>query len=330
MTAALSLTDVRRAWDTRDPELPRLIARLAAQPDPTPDKPVRDGAVTFDTFRQLNRSPQFRRKPEDEQAHDRVELLKTLEAPDAEVPLPDRLRLHALVLDLWRADDPFARSCLLEVIETVPITYGPWRALKRIFKEAEAAADTEVYGALAARFDAEAARPGPGRRDVTGATLAYLARRAWRFLRRTAVQLPATYADTAVDVLCRYPADTEWRNTWIANHVFFHESKKYGRARFRFGWREYPTPDRIKDRAYADLWKRSPRPLFTLLERARADAVRTFVAAGLKADFRAALRDIEPVWVIRLVGAASAAIDEFVVWLLQNVPTFEQAGFRAN
>ncbi|QDU21890.1 BRCT domain-containing protein [Urbifossiella limnaea] len=329
MAVALTLADVRRAWDARDPELPRLVARLAAQPDPLPAQPLRDGAVTFDTFRTLGRDYQFRRRPREEQAHQRVELLKALEAPGAEVPLPDRLRLYTVVLDLWAADDPFARSCLFEVIETVPLAYGPWRALKRVFKEAEAKPDTAVYGALAARFDAEAAQHRPGR-EVSGATLAYLARRAWRFLRRTGVQLPATYPDTAVDLLTRYPADTNWRNTWVANHIFFHDSKKYGRSRFTFGYREYPSPDRIKDRAFGDLWKRSPRPLFTLLERAKADAVRAFAAAGLKADFRAALRDVEPVWVVRLVGVRSAAIDEFVVWLLQNVPTFEQAGFRAN
>ncbi len=329
MAATLSLADVRRAWDARDPELPRLVARLAAQPDPPPEKPLRDGALTFDTFRALGRDYRFRHKPKEEQAHQRAELLKALEAPDAEVPLPDRLWLYTVVLDLWAADDPFARSCLFEVIETVPLAYGPWRALKRVFKEAEAKPDTAVYGALAARFDAEAAQHRPGR-EVSGATLAYLARRAWRFLRRTGVQLPATYPDTAVDVLCRYPDDTNWRGTWVANHVFFHDTKKYGRSRFTFGRGEYPARTRIKDRAFGDLWKRSPRPLFTLLERAKADDVRAFAAAGLKADFRAALRDVEFVWVVRLVGVRSAAIDEFVVWLLQNVPTFEQAGFRAN
>jgi hypothetical protein len=89
------------------------------------------------------------------------------------------------------------------VIATVRLTFGPWRALKRIFKEAEAKGDTEVYGALAARFDKEYA--GHGARGVSQRTLAYLARRAWRFLRRTAVQLPATFADVAVDFLSRYP-----------------------------------------------------------------------------------------------------------------------------
>ena len=83
--------------------------------------------------------------------------MKALEAPDAEVPLPDRLQLHEILLTLWEDDGLFARSCLLQLIAGVRLTYGPWRALKRIFKEAEARDDTEVYGALAARV-----RRGPG------------------------------------------------------------------------------------------------------------------------------------------------------------------------
>ncbi|OWK47384.1 BRCT domain-containing protein [Fimbriiglobus ruber] len=323
---AITLADVRRAWDVRDPELPRLVARLAEQDEP--HKPVRSGALTFDQFLYQTRTPQFRKKSKDEQAHARIELMKTLEAPDAEVPLSDRLRLHEIILALWQTDDPFARSCLLEVIATVPLKYGPWRALKRIFKESEAVRDTEVFGALAARIDKEYA--GHGAERITPQTMAYLARRAWRFLRRVGVQLPATYADTAVDFLVRYPDDTAWRNTWIANHIFFHQSKQYGKAHFHFGGRNVPSPEQLKDAAYRDLWKRSPRPLFTLLERARADAVRGFAAAALKADFRAVLRDVEPVWVVRLVGVQSKTIDEFVIWLLQNVPTFEQGNFRTN
>jgi len=50
-------------------------------------------------------------------------------------------------------------------------------------------------------------------------------------LRRTAVQLPATYADVATDFLTRYTDDTNWRGTWVANHIFYHESRQYGRHR---------------------------------------------------------------------------------------------------
>ncbi len=323
MTKPVRLSDLRLAWEARDPELVPLLDALARQPDEPPAVPVRDGALTFDRFLAEIRSPAFRHKPAPEQAHFRVTRLAALEAPDAEVPLADRLRLHELILPLWLDNGPFARTALLAVIATVPLTYGPWRALKRIFKEAEARCDTEVYGALAARFDMARASHA---HSVSGPTLTYLVRRAWRFLRQTAVRLPVAYADFAAEVLARYTDDTRWQGTWIANHVFYHETREYTRGRFTF---RRPPADLLKHRAFADLWRRSPRPLFALLERARSDQVRAFATEALKADFRAVLREVEPAWVARLVGVGSKAIDDFVVWVLTNVPRFEQRAFRA-
>jgi hypothetical protein len=322
VTSGLHLDDLRRAWDARDPELVRLIEALAAQPDEPPETPVREGAPTFDRFLAEIRSPAFCRRPGHEQAQYRTERLRALEASDAEVPLPDRLRLHELLLLLWRDDSPFARRCLLRAVAGVRLTYGPWRALKRIFKEAEARGDTEVYGALAARFDT--AHAG-GEHAVSKATLAYLVRRAWRFLRRTAVLLPVAYADTAADLLAHYTDATPWHRTWVANHVFYHETREYNRNRFTF---RSPPGNLLAHRAFADLWRRSPRPLFGLLERARSDRVRAFAVEALKADFRGVLREVEPAWVARLVSVGSKAVDDFVVWILTNVPRFEQGAFR--
>lgn len=315
---------MKRAWAAFDPHFVRLLGQLATQTDPTPETPPRDGAFTFDDWLRTTRSYEFKRKSKDEQRLARVERLQAVESPTAEVPLPERLKAHEVITALWESPDPLARDALLRVIAEVPLVYGPWRALKRIFKEAEAKNDTEVFGALAARFDATGGRSG----TVSGATLGYLSRRAWRYLRRVAVGLPATYADAAVDVLLRYPEGTTTAGTWVMNHIFFHESKQYGRGGFHFGYRNEPKPGDLKHRAYPDLWKRSPRPLFTLLERAQCDPVREFAAAGLKADFRAVLRDVEPDWVARLAGVRSAAVHDFVVWILQNVPKFEQGEFR--
>src|SRR5262249_11039001 len=132
----------------------------------------------------------------------------------------------------------------------------------------------------------------------------------------------------ACDFLVHYTDSTNWRGTWVSNHIFYHASKKYGRTHFQFGYRDAPEPGSLKHRAYPDLWKRSPRPLFSLLERAKSDPVRDFATATLKADFRQVLRDIEPGWVIRLVAVPSRAIHDFVIWILQNVPKFEQGAFR--
>jgi len=321
MQTQLRLDDLRRAWDAQDPDLVRLVLLLAEQPDEKPSTPLRDGAPTFERFLQTIGSPAFRRKKsKEEQAHYRIEQLKALEAPDAELPLPDRLRLHQVILQLWADGGPFARGCLLRIIADVKLTYGPWRALKRIFKEAEAKNDTQVYGALAARFDAAYAE---GRTAVSRLTLGYLARRGWRYLRRVGREMPVCYPDTAVDFLAPYTDQTQWGSTWIAIHVFFHDSKAYGRVRFRS-----TSTNLLKDRAFGDLWRRTPRPLFALLERARSDRVREFATAALRTDFRAVLREVEPSWVARLVTIRSKAIDEFVVWVLTNVPRFEQAAFR--
>ena len=323
MAGELKLDDLRQAWNNRDPRLIRLIELLCEQPDPAPETPVREGALTFDRFLNELKQPRYRRRTKEEQAHYRVETLKALEAPTAEVPLPDRLRVHEIITTLWQSDDPLARDYLLRIIAAVPLVYGPWRALKRIFKEAEAKNDTEVYGAITARVDS-----GVYGSKVSGATLGYCARRAWRYLRRVAVQLPATYADVATDFLVQYTDETNWRNSWVANHIFHHNSKRYGRSRFNFGYRDPPNPGSLKHRAYPDLWKRSPRPLFSLLERAKSDPVRDFATAALKADFKHVLREIEPEWVVRLVAVPSRSIHDFVVWILQNVPKFEQGAFR--
>src|SRR5262249_36207351 len=186
------LQDIRRAWEARDPELVRLIETLAEQPDERPKTPLREGALTFTKFLAQIQSAAFHRKPMEEQMHYRTETMKALEAPNAEVPLPERLKLHEIIYQLWQDDSLFARTCLLRVISRVKLTYGPWRALKRIFKEAETRGDTEVYGALAARFDMTFAA---GRFTVSRATMAYLVRRAWRFLRRIGQTVPVCYPD---------------------------------------------------------------------------------------------------------------------------------------
>lgn len=322
MSTRVHLDDLQRAWDARDPELVHLIKVMAEQPDEEPKTPIREGAMTFYRFLAEIQSTRFHLKPRAEQAHYRVEQMKALEAPDAEAPLPERLRLYDIILKMWASEDPFARSCLLKVIATVPLTYGPWRALKHIFKESEAKGDTEVYGALAARLDT--AYSG-WQAAIRRGTLAYLARRAWRYLRRLGVRLPVAYPDACVDVLSRYTDETNWNRTWVANHIFYHQTKQYNRSRFNFGT---PPDNLLKHRAFAELWQRTPRPLFSLLERAQSERVREFATAALKTDFRASLREVEPAWVARLVNVGSRTIDSFVVWILNNVPRFEQGAFR--
>ncbi|MBY0460957.1 MAG: hypothetical protein K2V38_26860, partial [Gemmataceae bacterium] len=214
MAATLTLDDVRKAWDARDPRLITLLEQLCNQPVPPPEKPIRDGALTFAKFLNTLRDWRYRQKSKEEQAHYRVETLKALEAPDAEVPLADKLKVHEVIFALWESNDPLARDYLIRIIARVPLVYGPWKALKRIFKESEARNDTEIFGAIAARLDTAHAGGSFGR-EVSGATIAYLVRRAWRYLRRVGLHLPATYPDVACDFLINYTDGTTFNRTWV-------------------------------------------------------------------------------------------------------------------
>lgn len=316
------LEDVRRALQARDPDLAGLVIALTSASDTYPDKPIPEGALTYQAFTTELRSWRFMYKSDEEKRHYRVESFKELESNEL---LPDRLWLHEIVGLLWEMrEDAYARAQLLEIIAKCPIKWGPWRAIKQVFKQAEALGDTEIFGAIAARIDALRAS-GYSYSEVTPATQTYIVRRAWRYLRRLGQNFPSRYPDAAVDFLRFYPQGTNWTRTWVANHVFFHETHSYGQASFSF-WRI--PDDLISNRAYAESWKRTPRPLFTLLERAGAEKVREFAIEALKADFRTVLREVEPTWVARLARVSSSSVHDFVVWLLGNVPKFEQASFR--
>lgn len=118
------------------------------------------------------RSLAFARKKPEERAHRRVSAAKALEAPGAEAPLPDRARVHEIMLALWGHDGAFERDALLSILERVPFTWGPWRAMKRIFKEAEVRGDREVLGLLTARIDAVHASGQPHVAEISKKTRA--------------------------------------------------------------------------------------------------------------------------------------------------------------
>jgi hypothetical protein len=318
------LDDVRRALEARDPGLTDLVVALGGAAIEAPSGPVPDDALTYQKFVSELSSWRFQYKSDEEKEHYRRSSWAILEGDEAVVALPDRLKLHEVIMELWEDDGPYARETLLAIIARCPLKWGPWRALKRIFKEAEAKGDTEVMGALAARVDMELSGYA-FYSEVSRGTLIYMVRRAWRYLRRLGQGFPAAYPDAAVDFLRFYTNETSWNRTWVANHIFFHEGKRYGTSSFRF-WRA-PT-DLLAQRAFGEAWTRTPRPLFALLERAQSEQARRFAISALKQDFRTVLREVEASWVARLAANKSESTHDFIIWLLGSVPKFEQASFR--
>ena len=169
MGLELSLDDIRRAWDARDPDLANLIVTLVAAPEPKPATPPREGALSFASFTAHLANHKFRKGTPQERARYRIDTMRALEVPNAEVPLPPRLQMHSVLVGLWHKNGAYERAVLLEVIRKVPLCWGPWRGLKRIFKEAEERGDTEILGALAARFDAAYATKAGNYREISAA-----------------------------------------------------------------------------------------------------------------------------------------------------------------
>ena len=227
-----------------------------------------------------------------------------VEANDA--LLPERLKVHKVIMDLWHSEDALARDLLLEIIREVPLKWGPWRAIKRIFKESIRTQDWVVFGAIAARLDYERNqtsgylnRPterfvvswGNRRGDVSKRTLSYLVRLGWRVLRRIATHQPSLYPEVAAEVLKGYRSSHHrWTlsNTWIYNHILFHGNKGYSAESFY----HYPR-DYYKYRAYSELWTRAPRPLLQLLEESENDGVFKFASDSLLKDFRELLGTLD-------------------------------------
>ena len=242
--------------------------------------------------------------------------------------LPDRLKLDALLLEMWNSDDAFTRSALLTVMAEMPLKYGPWRAMKRIFKESAAQQDWEMFGVIAARLDREGDqlprylnRSVPqsrtfkvpysyDNRDVSKGTVAYLVRRAWRVLRQVAQDQPGLYPEVAAEVLKHYQSsDRDWHlsGAWLRNHILYHESKRYHAETFRYNPRSH-----YGEHAYPTLWQRNARPLLRLLEEAQNGRVLSFVTSALVEDFKSTLSELGADWVKRVSRLRNAVKDAFL------------------
>ena len=288
MGTQLRLADVEQAISARDPKCVDLLIQIAtapdaellnqtaaAQPNLATNTPPAEGRYTFANFPAETSSPKFYKQPADVQRQFRLEKIALLESDQADEPLSDRLRSYEIILRMWESDKSFERECLLDLLRRIPLVYGPWKAIKQIFKEAETQNDTQVLGILSFRFDV--AQQGFNC-EVSNRTLNYLSRRAWRYLRNLGKTLPACYADTAVDFLVEY--ETHHRSFWTSSQIFYHEEKKYTRTRFKNLYARFDVAGMMKHRAFPELWQRSPLPLFSLLERAKSDLTRSYAVKG--------------------------------------------------
>lgn len=354
----VSFSDLERAIATRDSQLPALLVRYLEQDDPDPGAPEvmspkqlderlkerlsersdddddddgdldhdfwndwpspPDGAVTLYSLRHAVAAYALRRKTATERKLARVEAFALAEAsPHA----PPRLRLGNLLLGLYEQGDELARAALLAVATEGEFGWGSWKAIKGIYKRAEAALDFEMLGALAYRFDAMSS-VSYNRAEIGQGTLVYLRRRAWRFLRLLGHSVPDAYPMAAVEVLRHYPASHR-SATWVAGHIFQHKSLRYATTPVSFS-----APSKPEVCAYPESWKLSPAPLLRLLELSENGQVCKFAIGQLRAHHALALRAVDHAWLEKLGRRAVPEVQSFTVALLKDNPELHQSKLR--
>ncbi|WP_438009319.1 hypothetical protein WME89_11925 [Sorangium sp. So ce321] len=317
----IDIENVKQLAASGSPALAEVLEAYLEQPEPTPDAPPREGALTFQAFLQLLATAQGMRTPE--QRRERAtDAWKRFLAQVDPAP-PPRLELADLLVRIYEEGTDAGRSALCDLARSAPLVFGAWGGLKRIYKLAEARLDAELFGTLAFRFDTEVARGG--RREVSRGTLIYMRRRAWRFLRELGRSVPELYPQFAVEVLRHYPPDTRFGDLWVANHVWAHGTGKYDGRSFHGG---VPPSDMVKHRAFGDAWKRSPDPLMLLLSTCQADPPARFAIQGLRKDFPEALRSVTPAWLARLAYRPLASAHDFLIETLLGSPELHQSKLR--
>ncbi|MGO2277476.1 MULTISPECIES: BRCT domain-containing protein [unclassified Psychrobacter] len=329
---SLSFSQIQQAWQAQDPSLVDKLCTLATQADAIPETPIPERELTFDRFLDKILSHQFREKNPEVQFAERVAMIAKLEADEGIYPLPDRYKIHLILTALWEDGSAYSRAILKQAISELPVNYGVWKGLKRIYKQAEFSQDYEIFGQIAAKIDLQRFDQTPSA-NVSFATKTYMSLRAWRYLRQLGQQMPIGYIDAAVCVLASYDGtmtagSPEQTSSWVLNHICFHNSLDYGVNRF-----SNRSPRKLfdaKGRAFSEAWQRDPEPLIQLLAIAKNEAVRQFATDSLKHDFKTQLRDVssDTLQYLSAGKAHSKARDEMIVWLLENSPNFEKSKFQ--
>jgi len=253
--------------------------------------------------------------------------------------LPPRLSTYHLIEALWEENSAYSRAMLLEIIAAVPLKWGPWRALKRIFKRAIERGDWTVFAALVARFDAESRHHGSA---------------------RPAANAPLVEVDGALHQVAYHPdsepavSTTEY--SWTARRGVARDVRPRtlaylmrrarraleGLARaqpelFPFVAAEllvrYPAGARIslEPALMGDvaLWARSVEPLMRVVELSQNDTALRFAFNVLETRFREEIKLADPAWVLRLARNPSRRARRLAVrWFVEPICGYEIGRFH--
>ncbi len=331
MTAAarqpIEIADIERLASAEAPDLASVITAFLGQYDVDEDeeydddgneivKPpaedVPEGTITLAILRTQLAATAKKREKKVRKA-EAYEAWKRYLAQDPKYVAP-QLQLAEIIVGLYdKRESAPSRAALLSIIADVPLAFGVWGGVKRIFKRAETDFDAEMLGAIAARIDSSGSDA-----DLSQGTYIYMRRRMWRYLRSLGKGTPELYPQFCVELLRRYPASTEG---WIGNRIAHHHAKKWG------GWKAEKNK---KFRApFIDAWKRSSEPLLLLLETCASDFAAGFAIDGLRELFPDVLRNVTPEWLARLTTRPLETAHDFVIETLEASPEFHQGKLKS-
>jgi hypothetical protein len=249
-----------------------------------------------------------------------MRLWEKVEAAEAQAYLPERLNAYQMILDLSKDNSAFAQASLLDIIQHVPLKWGPWRALRNLYKDSIAQQNWKLFAMILARIDHSMTTDTENRlepnaqfyantnnnktRDVSRKTLAYLSRKGWRTLRKIALYQPYLYTHIATDVLVAYPtmkSKYDFNASWVYNHIVNHhatyttggkqkkEVKVYQAETFYYDENNnYRTQNTAKIgtlHAYPELWTQNPTPILKVFELAKHETVINFAKQLILKNF---------------------------------------------
>ncbi len=326
MNREVTFVDITRAVDNRDPQLGGLVVRYLQLPDPAEDRPedaepseARPLSADAWTLQKLRSTLGHSRwgKSDEEIKNTRVDAWESLLSADNP---PPRLRLGDLLIALYESGEEWGRAALIQIFREAKMSWGVWKAFKRIFKLSEQRHDAELFGVLAWRLDVFSSKPNNNQEISPGTTL-YLRRRSWRYLRQLGAAVPELYPEFAVQVLRHYEAGHTPYGCWIIHQIWNHQQLI---GSFNASWMSEP-PDKIENRAFDKAWKLSAQPLLRLIEDSNNDGVLRFATRSLEKDFPETLREPDPAWLRRLGRKPAGSVHEFVISLLERSPEFHQS-----
>jgi hypothetical protein len=335
----IAFIDIERAIRDRDPQLGEMLVKYLAQSDPSAgkaelptaadldndnweydDPDVPEGAMDLGKLRSVTGEYALRGKTATEKKLARREAFTDAVASPF---TPPRLKLGDMLIALYNEGDAAGRAALAHVFAKAKLGWGVWKAIKAIYKLAEANHDIRMLGVIGCRFDMLASSPRHGN-EIGAGTIIYIRRRVWRYLRQLGKAVPDAFPTFAVEILRHFPPEHgQYAQSWVAANIWGHKQLRGQRiATFR-------PPNSLDARAYPDTWKVSPAPLLRLLDQAQNDIVINFAIASLRADHPLALRAVEPAWLARLGRRPSAALHSFVVSLFKDSAELHQSRLRA-